>query len=299
MTATLPSPQLLADPDIFLAIEDLDLAGCGLADAVWHGQHRSLLRGEGVEFHSHQHYQSGDDLRRVNWSLFARSRRLYTRQSRQESRRPVHLLLDASASMGIQHSDWSKLGYAQRVLAGAAHLARRQGDAPSLGVLSGRGLSTALPPRSSADHVTGICAALAGVKAADAGDMGAAFQEARTLCRQRGFILLISDFLDSEDALLSELAACRTQGHDVFALQVLDTAEVALPKSGDYDFLDPENGARLRTSVEEIADAYAQRITSWRSDLRRRAESNGIRWSSVHTGEPLVQTVRRWLDFSG
>jgi uncharacterized protein (DUF58 family) len=299
MTATLTTPRLLDDPDIFLAIEDLDLAGRGLADAVWHGEHRSLLRGEGVEFHSHRQYESGDDLRRVNWSLYARSRRLYTRQSRQESRRPVHLLLDASASMSIHHGPWSKLGYAQRVLAGAAHLARRQGDAPSLGVLSGRGLSAALPPRSSADHVTGICAALTNVQADDAGDMAAAFQEARTLCRQRGFILLVSDFLDSGDALLTELAASRAQGNDVFALQLLDTAEVALPKSGDYDFLDPENGARLRTSVESIADAYAQRITAWRAELRRTAESRGIRWHSVHTDESLVHTVRRWLDFSG
>ena len=290
-----PTASLLDDPDIFLAIEDLDLAGRGLADAVWHGQHQSLLRGEGVEFHSHRTYQAGDDLRRVNWSLLARTRRLFTKQSRQESRRPVHLLLDASASMSVHHGPWSKLRYAVRALAAAAHLARRQGDAPSLGVLSGSGLSAALPPRSSADHVSGICAALAGVTAAGPGQMGAAFQEARTLCRQRGFILLISDFLDEADTLLSELAACRAQGHDVLALQVLDPAEIELPKTGDYDFLDPETGTRLRTSVESIATAYARRIAAWRRSLKQDAESRGLRWQSISTAAPLVQTVREWL----
>jgi len=278
-----------------MAIADLDLAGRGLADSILTGQHPGLIRGDSPEFHNHRAYQAGDDLRRMNWALYARHRRLYTRESRQESRRPVYLLADASASMSVQHSAWSKLHYAARALAGAAHLARRQGDAPALGILSGSGLSAALPPRSSADHVTGICAALAAVPAAGAGNLPDALAEARPLCRQRGFVLLVSDFLDHEDLVLSELAACRARGHDVFALQVLDPLEVELPRTGDYDFLEPETNTRLRTSVESLHTAYARRVSNWRTALRHAAESRGIRWHSTTTAAPLTGALREWI----
>lgn len=279
------------DPEVFLAMEDLDLVGRGLADAVWHGQHQSLQRGPGVEFHSHRPYQPGDDLRRVNWSLLARQRRLYVRESRAESRRPVYLVLDSSASMSIQHGPSSKHQYGKRALAGAAHLARRQGDAPALHLTHG----TSLPPRSSKDHVSGICAALGSGTAEGAGDMAAALQEMRTFCRQRGFILFISDFLDQEGATMAELAAFRAQGHDVFALQVLDPLEVSLPEGGDYDFIEPETGGHLRTAAEPIRTAYARRVAEWRAGLSQLAGTHDIRWYSTTTEQPLVATLRGWL----
>lgn len=281
------------DPEVFLAIEDLELAGRGLADAVLHGQHPSLLRGPGVEFHSHRDYYAGDDLRRVNWSIFARHRRLCTRESRAESRRPVYLMLDASASMAIDHGPWSKLRYGTRVLAGAAHLARRQGDAPALRVLGEK--PAALPPRSSPDHVAGICVALSEASATGATDMAGTLLASRSFCRQRGFILFVSDFLAGEDATLAELAAYRAQGHDVFALQVLDPLETELPGTGDFDFTEPETNTRIRTAVEPIRSAYARRVADWRTMLRHQAESADIRWHSITTAASLVGTLQAWL----
>ena len=85
------SAAVSADPDVFLEIDDLELVGRGLAEAVWLGRHGGVRTGPGVEFHSHRAYQPGDDLRRINWALYARQRRLHVRESRQESRRPVQI----------------------------------------------------------------------------------------------------------------------------------------------------------------------------------------------------------------
>lgn len=290
-----PATRPVDDPEIFLAIHDLDLAGRGLADSVWHGQHQSLMRGPGVEFHSHRAYQIGDDLRRINWSLFARHRKLFTRESRAESRRPVYLLLDDSASMSVHHGPWSKLQYGMRVLAGAAHLARRQGDAPALRVLTGTADGATLSPRSSADHVSGICAALSAITPGGAADMASELRDSQTFCRQRGFVLFVSDFLENENATLTELAAWRAQGHDVFCLQVLDPLEISLPRSGDYNFLEPETGTRLRTAVEPLQAAYARRVADWRATLRTDAQTRGLRWHSSATTDSLVSTLRTWL----
>ena len=282
---------IIEDPEVFLAIDDLELVGRGLADAVWHGEHASVLRGAGVEFHSHRAYQAGDDLRRVNWALFARHRKLFTRESRAESQRPVYLMLDATASMGVHHGPWSKLHFAKRVLAGAAHLARRQGDAPGLRTLCSESIE--LPPRSGADHVTGLCAAMAQCEARGAGLV--AEQMLGAHARQRGFVLFVSDFLDDEERVIAELGVLRARGHDVFALQVLDPMEVELPKSGDFDFIEPETCMRMRTSMEPVHQAYARRVAEWRKGLEKMAEARDICWFSMTTRGSLVAALHAWL----
>lgn len=286
-------PQLL-DPDLFLAMDDLELAGRGLADSVWQGRHGSLRRGAGVEFHSHRPYVAGDDLRRINWSLYARHRRLFTRESRQDSLRPIHLLVDATGSMGVSHGPWSKYRYAACVAAGLAHLAAGQGDAPSLGLLRAN-LLAGFPPRIGSRQAMSICAELAANSATGAGDLSLAMSEARGLCRQRGFVVLISDFFDKEHVLLSELAQLRAQGHDVLALQILDPVEVELPTSGDFDFRDTESGARLKVSVEDVRAAHAGLVGAWRSGLQTAALSSGLRWRSVTTAEPIIPLLRSWI----
>lgn len=296
-TAPPPAPpsSLLHDPDIFLAVDDLELVGRGLAEAVHHGQHLSQLRGDGVEFHSHRPYQTGDDLRRVNWALYARHRKLHLKQSRQESRRPVYILADATASMGISHGPWSKWHYAARAAAGLGWLAKRQGDAPALGLLTGSGLAQFLPARQSADHLTGLCAALANTRAEGPGNIAAALAPCQALCRQRGFVILLSDFLDNEEAIIHELAGYRAQGHDVLALQILDPHEIAIPATGDFDFEDPETGRILRASAESLHTAYARRVAAWRQSLRQRAGTLGLRWLSTSTEAPLTAVLRQWL----
>lgn len=286
-------PQLL-DPEVFLGTEDLELAGRGIADAVWLGRHRGVRRGAGIEFHSHRPYVISDDLRRINWSIYARHRRLVTRESRQESLRPVHLLVDASGSMSVSHGPWPKYRYAACVAAGLAHLAAGQGDAPALGLLSSN-LLEGLPPRTGLRHAMAICATLAAHRAGGRGDLSLAMNEVRAICRQRGFVVLISDFFDKEDVLVSELSQLRAQGHDVMALQILDPVEAELPKSGDIDFLDSETGERLRASVEEVRAAHAEAVAKWRSRLRTQAMAAGLRWESVTTAAPIIPLLRSWI----
>lgn len=289
-----PAPKL-EDPEIFLAIDDLELTGRGIADAVWFGRHGSSRRGPGIEFHSHRPYERGDDLRLLNWTLYARHRRLFVRESRLEARRPVYLVLDATASMSIAHGPWSKFHYAARVAAAIAHLAGAQGDASALAFLQ-KDLHAALSPRSGIAQTAGICNALASVQAAGGGDPARALGAAHYLFRQRGFVIFISDFLEQEEGILNELAQLRARGHDVLALQILDPVEAELPATGDYDFLDPEDGGRLRTSTEDVHRAYARIVADWRAGLRSKSLASGLRWESVTTAEPFVPLIRRWVE---
>ena len=287
--------DIVTDPEIFLCQEDLELVGKGIADAVWYGIHRSRARGPGVEFEAHREYQPGDDLRRFNWALYGRQRKLYTKESRQETRRPVYLFLDSSGSMSVAHGAWSKHDYAKRVVAALSFLFLRQGDSPGLGVLRNESLKIFLPPRSGHAQFLGICAELARSEAMGESDFSAALNACHVQCQKKGFIILLSDFFDPEDRLFSELAGFVGQGHEVLAMQILDPYEEKIPNSGDYDFTDTETGDRFRTSAEPLFEVHAQKVADWRAHLKREAQALGIKWQSVTTDTSLIQAVREWL----
>lgn len=293
MTAT-----SVMDPEVFLAVEDLELVGRGLAESVWQGRHGAMRSGSGTEFHRHRGYLAGDDLRRVNWALFARHRKLYTKESRLEARRPLYLLVDATGSMATAHGPWTKFHYAARVAAGLSWLAESQGDPTALSLLR-QGLEGVVERGGGQRHFAGICAALASASVGGEGDFAKVSGEIPMLCKQPGFVVLVSDFFDRENELIGDLAGLKARGHDVMALQLLDPAEAELPEKGDYEFVDLESGSRLKTSVEALRAGHKAAVAGWRADLKSKAHANGIRWASATTAEPIVPLLRSWVEGRG
>ena len=222
------------------------------------------------------------------------SARLFTKESRRELQRPVHILLDTTASMAVAHGGWSKYAYAARVAAGLAQLACHQGDNPGL-MLLGNGIESALPPRSGHTHVQALWAELARSGPGGGSDLAGPLVAARDLLKRRGFVVVLSDFLDKEDFMLEEMAMMRQQGHEVLGLQILDPLEVCIPKQGDFDFIDPETGARVRVSAESHWQQYETDAAAWRAGLAARCVAHGIVWSSTTTAEPLLGTMAAWL----
>lgn len=248
-----------------------------------------------MEFHSHRGYEPGDDLRRLNWQLYARQRKLFTKESRRELQRPFHIVLDSTASMAVAHGGWSKYAYAARIAAGLAQIACRQGDNPGLIPVGGNGAGVVLPPRSGQVHARALWAELArGVPCGSSG-LADSIHSIRSLLGRRGFVLVLSDFLDQEERVLGELAVLRQLGHEVLALQVLDPLEVCIPKAGDFDFIDPESGERIRVSAEFQWRSYESAAAVWREELAKRCAGLGIVWHSAITSDPLSDTMAAWL----
>ncbi len=131
------------------------------------------------------------------------------------------------------------------------------------------------------------------------GDFDKVADEMPTFCRQTGFVVLISDFFDREDELLGTLANLKARGHDVLALHLLDPAEAELPEKGDYEFVNLESGARLRTSVESLRTLHRSTVAHWRGRLKSAAQASGIRWTTATTADPIVPLLRSWLDARG
>ena len=284
----------LEDPGLFLAIEDLELAAHGIVEGALHGLHRSPFRGHGSEFDSHREYQQGDDLRYLDWNLFARHGRYFTKQFRAETNLNLYLLLDATASMGTRRGPASKFRYAARAAAALALLTRRTHDAAGVFLLQ-NGIAQALPPRARRGQFQDLVALLETAVPAGAADLGSAIDAILDATRRRGIVVVFSDFFDSEEPLLRLLRALRQQGHEVIAFQTLDPWECELPASGDYEFADLETGQTLKTSAPEIRDAYARAVATWRAGLRQHCEAAGITWVSVTTAESLVAAITECL----
>ena len=295
MTSTPKSAwDRLEDPALFLALEDLELAAHGIVEGALQGLHRSPFRGHGAEFDSHREYQSGDDLRYLDWNLFARHGRFFTKQFRADTNLNLYLLLDATASMGTHRGPATKFRYAARAAAALALLTRRTHDAAGVFLLQS-GIARALPPRTRRGHFQDILALLESAAPSGAADLGAAMDAILDTCRQRGIVVVFSDFFDTEEPLLRGLRALRQQGHEVIAFQTLDPWECTLPETGDFEFADLETGPTLKTSAPEIREAYARAVAAWREDLRRQCAAAGLDWVSALTTDPLANVLTRYL----
>ena len=299
MTAATQDPapaawDRLEDPGLFLAIEDLELAAHGIVEGALQGLHRSPFRGHGAEFDSHREYQPGDDLRYLDWNLFARHGRYFTKQFRAETNLNLYLLLDAPASMGTSRGPATKFRYAARAAAALALLTRRTHDSAGVFLLRSS-VVEGLPPSARRGQFQDLVALLESATPSGAADLGNAMDAILDTCRRRGIVVVFSDFFDTEESLLRLLRALRQQGHEVIAFQTLDPWECALPETGDFEFADLETGQTLKTSAPEIRDSYARAVAAWREDLRRQCEAAGIGWISAMTTEPLVKIITQYL----
>jgi len=283
----------LADPELFLAIDDLDLATRALVDSALAGNHRGTSLGPGAEFAQHRDYRLGDDLRQINWRLYGRTRRLQVKEVFAEAKMPVQILVDASASMRTG-TPVTKYFFAARIAAALALVALRGRDPVGLRIAQ-QTLVETLRARATSTQFPDILAALERQVPAGSGDLRTALEAVAESCRQRGLIVILSDFVAGADSLVRQFATLRDLGHEVAAVQILAPIEVELPAEGDFEFADPESGARVKTAVEPIRDPYAAAVRAWREGLRQRCEGLGVHWRSVTTREPLAPLLRELL----
>jgi len=284
----------LEDTDLFMAMEDLELVARGVVEGTLHGLHRSPYVGFSVEFDSHREYQPGDDLRHVNWNVWARSDRLVIKQFEADTNLNLYLMLDASGSMRCDHGPTPKWRYAARAAAAMAFLALGSRDAVGAYLLH-NGVTGHVAPRVRPGQFFDVLALLREATPEGRADVGQALDEARQLCRRRGIVMLFSDLFDREEEIISGLSNLRYMGHEVIVVQALDPWEARLPERGQYRFRDLETSETIQTRVAPVREAYHRIVESWRAEFRRRCEEAGIDWVSCLTTDPLRNILIEYL----
>src|SRR6476660_3208759 len=230
------------------------------------GLHRSPFVGFSVEFASHREYAQGDDLRHVNWKLFARQNRLYVKQFDAETNMNLYLLLDVSGSMECKNTGISKREYGAALAAALSHLALKQHDAVGLILLADEVIAH-LPPSARPHQLQEILRVISTTKPRKTTSTARAFQQAAELCKHRGIAVVLSDLFDDLDSLMKSVDRLRFAQHEVILFHLCDPGERDLPLEGHYRFQNLETGETVMTQAESMRDADRNAVSAWQTDL--------------------------------
>ena len=284
-------------PAVVAAIDDLELAARVVVEGLRAGGHRSPFHGYGADFQQHRPYRAGDDLKYLDWKVYARSNRLYTRQFRETTNVSVMLVLDTSASMSYPENaaaGLSKFRYASIVAASLAYLASEQGNAVGLMTMTDGELAY-LPARSGRVHLRALIARVDRLIPSGAWQPVTVIRRAAELLQRRGLMIVISDFYDEESETQRELRHVVQHGHDVAMLQVVAPEERELRFNTQVELRDLESGTRQLVEPATAAPAYRAAMSEFLERCRHFAQHEGIDYGLLDTGEPPERTLRDYL----
>jgi uncharacterized protein (DUF58 family) len=270
----------------------LELIARAVVEGAVAGGHRSPFHGYSAEFSQYRSYRPGDDLKYVDWKLFARTDRVYTKQFRETTNAPVIIALDTSASMRFG-AGVGKARYAQMLAAAIAFLVSRQGDAVGLLACADRP-QVLVPPRSGVLQLTRIFAALERLAFTGRADLAAALRRGNELLRSRGLLMVISDLYDVDDGVLRELRRSVQGGHDVSVFHVVAPDERVLPAEAGIELEDLETGDSLPVSPA-MAPEFRKRFDAFLDRSRETLVRDGIDYSLIATDQAVSAVLRRYL----
>ena len=280
--------------DVVAAIDDLELAARIVVEGLRTGGHRSPFHGYTTEFRQHRPYRAGDDLKYLDWKLFARSDRLYTRQFRETTNLSVLLALDTSASMDYPSAGMSKFRYGQIVVAALAYLVAEQGHAVGLMTMEGGKLSY-VAPRGGRVHLRSLLARIDNLTPAGAWDAPHVIARGAQLLQRRGVVLVASDFYDDEEATRRELRHVVQRGHDVAMVHLLSPDELTLPFTDHVELEDAESGTRRLVDAAVARRAYDAAMHDFLERCRTNASRDGIDYALLRTDTPPATALREYL----
>ncbi len=289
-----PLPRY-SDPDAIAQIANLALRSRRLVEGAISGLHRSPFHGFNVEFAEYREYTPGDDLRRLDWRVFARTDRHYIQQYEDESNVRVTFVVDASASMSYKGAAvLSKFDYAATLTVSLAMLLAHQQDPVGL-VLFDEAAGTVLPPNATQSQVMVMAGLLERCTPARKTELGGLLRSLTDRLRRRSLLVIVSDLFTDLDAFYDGLDRLRFQGHEVLVMQVLDRDELDLPFDGPTIFRDIEGDEELFAEPWAFRRSYQQAMNGFLDAVKRECGSRGYDHVRFFTNEPLAGALSVFL----
>ncbi len=255
-----------------------------LVEGQWAGRHSARAVGSSTEFRDYRPYVPGDDLRRVDWRVYARTDRHYLRTHNQETDTVCHILLDSSASMGFG-ARRSKLDYASHFAAGLSYLVARNKDAVSLCLFDAE-VRQAHPPGSTTGHLHALLAALEHNQPAGETGLESVLTRLFPQFRRKGALVVLSDFWGDPAACFAALNPYLHRGFDVHLFHVLDPQELDLPDRGLATFQDLETRGRMIAHIPSLRRDYAAALRQHVDSLRELARRRRVNYTLARTDQP-------------
>ncbi|MHC4984129.1 MAG: DUF58 domain-containing protein [Planctomycetota bacterium] len=256
-------------PDVIQKVKRLDLKARFIVEGFISGLHGSPYQGFSVEFAEHRKYTPGDDIRQMDWNVYAKTDRFYIKKFRAETNLEAYLLVDCSASMGFATGGrMTKMDYSICLAAALGYMMIHHQDSVGL-VTFDEEIRTFLPPRMKRSHLTNIIGTLARTGPGGRTRLAEALHTVAEKVPKRGLMILLSDLLAPQDEVIDALHHIRFRGHDLIIFQVLDHSELNFDFDGQVRFEDPETRRRVQANPQAIRAAYLEEIRKFIEAYKR------------------------------
>ncbi len=278
------------------ALRHVRLRPRGAAEGTFAGPHKSHHRGTAVEFADYREYSPGDDVRLVDWKVFARTDRHYVRLYDAERNLLTYLVVDKSGSMayrGAVTETPAKLEYAARLAAALGYLVTREGDEVGLS-LADATLHSHLPPSASWQHLGRVLDTLGRARAEGRTDLGSCLDQIFTHIRRRGVLVILSDFLDLTPGFWNAIDLFRRSRFDVMLFQVAHPEELDLPAVAAARFVETEGGnGQFNAEPETVRALYRRRVEVFLEEISANCRARGCDWYLARTSADPCDFLRR------
>ena len=285
----------LADPKILMAIKDLPLTAKTTVDGFMAGIHNSTVKGAGMEFSQYRSYQAGDDLRRLDWKMFARSDRYYIRESEIETSISVRLLIDASASMNHVDGGFSKIEYARYLAASLAYLASLQSDSVGLYVFQNNSLFS-LPLRQDHQHLSRIFYQLEKISPAGAFTGAVNYKSIFTGSNKKELLIFITDFYQQDAEISTLLHSLAAHRHEIIVFHLMGKNEMELDFKGYSTLQDLETGKTIKFDSSQSKKHYKEQLDNYLENVRTELLNKNIFYRLITMNEPVETALRDFLN---
>jgi uncharacterized protein (DUF58 family) len=280
------------DPKILARVGNLDLLARNVVDGFINGLHRAPFFGASIDFAEHRGYVPGDDIRRVDWRLYARTDRYYIKQYEADTNTNFTILFDISKSMKFASGEVSKIEYASFLAACLAYLAHRQRD--RVGILTfDEDIVSHVPP--SAKHFDMVLHTLDQARSERPGHLSEPLKKMAEHFKRRGILLLISDFYDEPDTILESIKPLRFLGNDLIVFHVLDPQEISFDFDDASTFQDLESGEQVPVVPQSFRSEYRRLIQEHINRLSTKFSEQRIDYALLNTKEPLDRALFSYL----
>ena len=287
--------QRFLDPATLASISGLDLVAKTVVDGFVAGLHRSPDFGFSQEFAEYRAYSEGDDLRHVDWNVFARTGKCFLKKYRGETNTQLLILLDTSASMGYGSHTVTKLDYSRFVAASLCYMANVQRDAAGL-IIFDEDVANYVAPSTRQGQLFRLLHAIENATPGTRTDFAKPFVHFQNFLHRRGIVVVLSDFYEQPDVIVKTVEPLRYRGNEVILFHVLDPQEIKPKFREPVLLVDMEDAhASLEVSPEYAREDYRRKIDTHIEALRSAARSAGLEYFLMNTDRPLDEGLREYL----
>lgn len=291
----MPPTDKYLRPEVIRQVGRLDLRAKFIVEGFLAGLHASPFHGFSVEFSEHRKYVPGDDLKDLDWNVYAKTDKYYLKKFEAETNVTGYLVMDLSASMAYTYrQELTKFEYAICLAAALGYLMIHQQDPVGL-ITFDTVIKASLPPKSKRTQLGTMLAVLANLKPSGATDVARCLHQLAAMIRSKSLIMLFSDLLTDPKPVLDSLHHLRHRGHDVILFHILDEAEVRFPFEGVVEFEDAEDHQRLTLDAQGMRSDYLEAVSEFRAHYRSECAKANIDFVAMDTSVSFDKALMEYL----